>query len=71
MMRATHLALLALAGCATAPTPMPYGNFAGSRAGFDEKMAADTVKQLTVLYPRRPRSSTCAKPHPMPLEPAW
>ena len=52
MMRAiASLALLGLAGCATAPTPIPYGNFAGSRAGFDEKMAADTVKQLVVLYP--------------------
>jgi type IV secretion system protein TrbH len=45
------LALLGLAACTTAPTPTPYGNFAGTRAGFDEKMAADTVKQLLVLYP--------------------
>ena len=45
------LALLGLAGCATAPAPMSYGNFAASRSGFDEKMAADTVKQLMVLYP--------------------
>ena len=45
------LALLGLVGCATAPTPMSYGNFAASRIGFDEKMAADTVKQLMVLYP--------------------
>jgi hypothetical protein len=51
MMRAiAFLALLDLAGCATAPIPMPYGNFASSRTGFDEKMAADTVKQLVVLY---------------------
>ena len=45
------LALLGLAGCATAPIPMSYGNFAASRAGFDEKMAADAVKQLMVLCP--------------------
>jgi hypothetical protein len=45
------IALLGLAGCATPPSPALYGNFAASHAGFDEKMAADTVKQLIVLYP--------------------
>ncbi|HYQ92666.1 MAG TPA: conjugal transfer protein TrbH [Candidatus Competibacteraceae bacterium] len=38
---------LSLASCATAP----YGNFAAAPAAYDQKMAADTVRQLTALYP--------------------
>ena len=41
---------VALAGCASIE---PYGNFLGANAPatLNEKLAADTVKQLTVLYP--------------------
>ncbi|MEO8626812.1 MAG: conjugal transfer protein TrbH [Betaproteobacteria bacterium] len=45
------LALLGLTGCATLPTPTPYGNFADARVEFTAKIAADTVKQLVMLYP--------------------
>jgi hypothetical protein len=51
MRKIACLVLLGLAGCATPPSPTSYGNFAGSRVGFNEKIAADTVKQLLVLYP--------------------
>ena len=39
-----------LAGCASIE---PYGNFLGANAPatLNERLAADTVKQLTVLYP--------------------
>jgi hypothetical protein len=42
--------LAGLAGCASIET---YGNFLGANAPatLNEKLAADTVKQLTVLYP--------------------
>ena len=42
--------LAGLAGCASIE---PYGNFLGANAPatLNEKLAADTVKQLTVLYP--------------------
>jgi hypothetical protein len=42
--------LAGLAGCASIK---PYGNFLGANAPatLNEKLAADTVKQLTVLYP--------------------
>ena len=42
--------LAGLAGCASIE---PYGNFLGANAPatLNERLAADTVKQLTVLYP--------------------
>jgi hypothetical protein len=43
--------LAGLAGCASTE---PYGNFLGgphAPATLNERLAADTVKQLTVLYP--------------------
>jgi hypothetical protein len=42
--------LAGLAGCASTE---PYGNFLGANApaALNERLAADTVKQLTVLYP--------------------
>jgi hypothetical protein len=40
---------MALAGCASTA---PYGNFATHPpAGLEERIAADTVKQLVALYP--------------------
>ena len=50
-MRATLLAVLvalALAGCAT---PAPYGNYLNTASVDSQKLAADAVKQLTVLWP--------------------
>ncbi|MBK7024112.1 MAG: conjugal transfer protein TrbH [Sulfuritalea sp.] len=41
--------VMALAGCASTA---PYGNFATEPpAGLEERIAADTVKQLVALYP--------------------
>ena len=45
------LALFGLAGCAARPAPTPYGNFAAAPVEFDERLAADVVKQLVALYP--------------------
>ena len=43
------LLAMALAGCASTA---PYGNFATHPpAGLEERIAADTVKQLVALYP--------------------
>ena len=43
------LLAMALAGCASTA---PYGNFATHPpAGLEERIAADTVKQLVTLYP--------------------
>jgi len=43
------LLAMALAGCASTA---PYGNFAAHPpAGLEERIAADTVKQLVTLYP--------------------
>jgi hypothetical protein len=43
------LLAMALAGCASTA---PYGNFAAHPpAGLEERIAADTVKQLVALYP--------------------
>jgi hypothetical protein len=43
------LLVMALAGCASTA---PYGNFATHPpAGLEERIAADTVKQLVALYP--------------------
>lgn len=43
------LLVMALAGCASTT---PYGNFATEPpAGLEERIAADTVKQLVALYP--------------------
>jgi hypothetical protein len=43
------LLVMALAGCASTA---PYGNFATEPpAGLEERIAADTVKQLVTLYP--------------------
>jgi len=39
---------LSLAGCAT---KRPYGNFAAALPTYDHRMADDTAKQLTVLFP--------------------
>ena len=45
----TALLAMALAGCASTA---PYGNFATHPpAGLEERIAADTVKQLVALYP--------------------
>lgn len=46
MPRFLFLAVL-LAGCAATG---PYGNFAGTPATFDQKLAADVSKQLGALY---------------------
>ena len=45
--------LFLLAGLAGCTSIEPYGNFLGANAPatLNEKLAADTVKQLTVLYP--------------------
>ena len=41
--------VMALAGCAST---VPYGNFATEPpAGLEERIVADTVKQLVTLYP--------------------
>lgn len=47
------LLLAGLAGCATHDaTNAPYGNFVqDAPAACDQKMAADAVKRLLVLYP--------------------
>ena len=43
------LLVMALAGCASTA---PYGNFATEPpAGLEERIVADTVKQLVTLYP--------------------
>jgi len=43
------LLVMALAGCASTA---PYGNFATEPpAGLEERIVADTVKQLVALYP--------------------
>jgi len=43
------LLVMALAGCASTA---PYGNFATAPpAGLEERLVADTVKQLVTLYP--------------------
>jgi hypothetical protein len=41
---------LGLAACSTAPSHQ-YGNFSGNPPAYDQKIAADTIKQLLTLYP--------------------
>jgi type IV secretion system protein TrbH len=63
-------AALVLGGCVNAPTAAAstYGNYvtAGS-AGFNQKLAADTIKQLVALYPPASTQFNVAQPTPDPF----
>ena len=47
----TCAAAWALTGCAAAPGGASYGNHAAASSAFDQKVAADSIKQLVTLYP--------------------
>jgi hypothetical protein len=68
MQRLTFLPLLALglAACSTAPSPQ-YGNFSGNPPAYDQKIAADTIKQLLMLYPPAKTRFNIQQPTPDPF----
>ena len=60
-------AALILGGCASAPGAAAYGNYATGSPAFNQKLAADAIKQLAGLYPPARTRFHLAQPTPDPF----